>query len=128
MRANLRRPVPVLPLEDRTRAALRTLQAENLPEKGRTREFYFRLSEILRSHLGERYAFEALECTGTELVERLNRLPAPELPKEELKKFVEESDLVKFAKMEVDPSACESALKFGFTLVERTVVAQPHVP
>lgn len=122
-RARLQRPVVVVPLSERTRTALRSLQEEGLPKQGRTRDFYFRLSEILRGHLGERYEFEALECTGSELLQRLDRLSAPELPREELRKFVEESDLVKFAKMEVDPGACEAALNFGFKLVDRT---EPH--
>lgn len=135
LRRRLEKPAPLLPLTERTRQALRALQSEQLPQHGRSREFYFRLSEILRGHLGERYDFEALECTSEELLERVARLPAPELPRERLRDFVQESDLVKFAKMEVDPGACESALNFGFELVTRTVEApspQPpeteHVP
>lgn len=130
-RSRLERPVVVLPLAERTRASLESLKAEHLPSQGRTREFYFRLSEILRGHLGERYGFEALECTGSELLERVQRLEAPELPREELRTFVQESDLVKFAKMDVDPGACDAALNFGFKLVDRTEqrpVAPPSSP
>ena len=61
-RAAVPPPAPPLALEVRTHQALSALQAERLPEQGRGREFYFRLSEILRGYLGERYAFEALEC------------------------------------------------------------------
>ena len=45
---------PSLPLHLRTRNALDALRKEDLPASGRAREFYFRLSEIVRQYLGER--------------------------------------------------------------------------
>jgi hypothetical protein len=120
-RAALPPPAPPLPLQVRTHQALQALEAEHLPEQGRGREFYFRLSEILRGYLGERYVFEALECTSSELLQALRpRAPGEALPWPELERFVAESDLVKYAKSEPPVPACESALAFAHALVDRT--------
>jgi hypothetical protein len=123
----LRRPrpkpvvvVPVLPLDVRTRKALDALKAEDLPAQGRVKDFYFRLSEVLRGYLGERYGFEALECTSSELLATLRRLPTPGLPEEALARFVTESDMVKYAKAESSPQACGEALAFGYELLNKT--------
>lgn len=109
------------PLHLRTLAALDRLREEKLPDRGRSQEFYFRLSDIVRSYLGERYAFEALECTGTELVAALAHNPSQTLPRRELASFVTESDLVKFAKAQADTEQCQQALDFGYRLVQQTM-------
>lgn len=127
---------PLAPLDVRTRQALAALNAEELPAKGRVKEFYFRLSEILRGYLGERYGFEALECTSSELIASLRKLRTPGLPEEQLMRFVSESDLVKYAKAEATPEACSQWLNFGYELVEKTYVPpapvtsqpSPHAP
>jgi hypothetical protein len=123
----LRRPRPELvavkplaPLDVRTREALDRLKSENLPSRGHVKDFYFRLSEIIRGYLGERYGFEALECTSPELFDRLRRLHTPGLPESKLMRFVSESDMVKYAKAESTPESCEASLVFGYELVETT--------
>lgn len=119
--------VPVLPprpLHERTVAALDSLRAENLPAQGRAKEFHFKLSEILRGYLGERYSFEALECTGAELLAALGRLHTPGLPMEELRKITLEGELVKFAKAEATADQCREALELGYRLVSSTREAE----
>ncbi|HEX8699345.1 MAG TPA: hypothetical protein VF815_10950 [Myxococcaceae bacterium] len=111
---------PLAPLDVRTREALDKLRSENLPSKGHVKDFYFRLSEIIRGYLGERYAFEALECTSSELFDRLRKLRTPGLPEAKLMRFVSESDMVKYAKAEATPESCEASLAFGYELVETT--------
>lgn len=118
---------PPRPADVRALVALDQLRAEGLPARGRFKDFHFRLSEILRAYLGERYGFEALECTSAELLEAVGTLSAPELPKDELRRFAEESDLVKFAKAPVGPAECDGSLEFGYRLVRQTAaVAAPH--
>jgi len=108
------------PLDLRTLGALDALRNEDLPRQGRFREFYFRLSEIIRAYLGERYRFEALECTSSELLASLRRLPTPGLSIAEISRFVDESDLVKFAKATADPNQCKESLEFAYRLVRET--------
>jgi hypothetical protein len=111
---------PAKPLHVRTLAALDALRAEGLPAQGKVKEFHFRLSEILRGYLGERYSFEALESTSWELLNSLRGLHTPGLPVEEFGRFTFESDLVKFAKGTAGPDECKVALEFGYRLVHAT--------
>lgn len=123
----LRRPRPELvdvkplaPLDLRTREALDKLKAENLPARGQVKDFYFRLSEIIRGYLGERYGFEALECTSSELIASLRKRHTAGLPEDKLMRFVSESDMVKYAKAEASPESCQASLAFGYELVDTT--------
>jgi hypothetical protein len=108
------------PLDVRTRRALDALKSEDLPAKGNVKDFYFRLSEIVRGYLGERYGFDALECTSSELMTKLRRMPTPGLPEDGLLRFVSESDLVKYARAESSPDSCREALAFGYELLDKT--------
>jgi BatD DUF11 like domain len=119
-------PAPTRPLEVRTREALESLARENLPALGRTKEYYSRLSEIVRGYLGERYAVEALECTSSELLAALRGLPAPQLPRDALAEFLSDSDLVKFARAQRTPDDCARSLDFAYLLVARTTA--PPLP
>ncbi|HEX8821916.1 MAG TPA: hypothetical protein VF794_18460 [Archangium sp.] len=111
---------PPAPLDVRIRKALDSLKSEDLPTQGKVKDFYFRLSEILRGYLGERYGFDALECTSSELMTKLRRLPTPGLPEDGLLRFVSESDMVKYARAESSPDSCREALAFGYELLDKT--------
>jgi hypothetical protein len=116
-------PPPVRPLDTRTVEALDALAALDLPAQGRAREFYFRLSEIVRGYLGERYAFEALECTTPELLEALRIRRTPGLALSDLATFATQSDLVRYAKTEPAPDDCRLHLELGYRMVHETTVA-----
>jgi hypothetical protein len=127
----LRRPRPVVaeperpkaPLHVRATQALDALAA-HLPAQGRPKEFYFRLSEIVRGYLGERYGFEALESTTPELLDALRARRTPGLPMAELSAFANESDFVRYAKASPDPDACKAALETGYRIVHLTTVGE----
>lgn len=135
-RASSAPAVPPLPLDVRTLRALDALRAEDLPSRGQVQAHFFRLSEILRGYLGERYGFEALERTSTELLEALRKLHTPGLSLEEMAGFVYSSDLVKFARSEASQAECKEALELGYRLVRQTWPPPappadahgPHVP
>ncbi|RKH57981.1 hypothetical protein D7X96_37600 [Corallococcus interemptor] len=114
--------VPLLPLDVRVRQSLDALQREDLPGRGHVKDFYFRLSEIVRGYLGERYGFEALECTSSELMASLRKLHTPGLPEDALMRFVSESDMVKYARADASPESCKQALAFGYDLLAKTYV------
>ncbi len=124
----LKRPRPIVPVSVKPRAPLHVraiasldaLRAQDLPGKGRSREFYFLLSETLRGYLGERYAFEALESTSSELLDSLRTLHTPGLPMKEITAFAFESDLAKFAKATPSPDECKGSLEFAYRVVYAT--------
>ena len=127
----LNRPKPVIaapvkPLEPahvRARQALDALAKQNLPGRGRVREHYFRLSEIIRGYLGELYDFDALECTTPELLEALRTRTTPGLPMDALVEFANRSDFVRYAKQEPDADECKAALELGYRIVHATAGA-----
>ncbi len=116
---------PPRPLDVRTREALDRLKREDLPAHGQSQAFFFRLSEILRGYLGERYDFDALECTSSELMAQLRRLKPARLPEEGLMRFISESDMVKFARADASAEACSAALAFGYELLDKTWIPPP---
>jgi hypothetical protein len=128
LRRSRRPPSPPRPLLERTREALEALRAEGLLAKGMVRDYHFRLSEIVRGYLGERFGFEALECTSGELVSEVERLDPPGVEAGALHRFVDQCDVAKFARAEVSPTASEWALGYAFTLLEATTPLPSPTP
>ena len=127
-RTRPRRPVPAappLPLEERTLLALATLESETLPEQGLQREFHFRLNGIVRGYLGERFGFDALECTSGELLREVDKRALPGVDPDGLREFVDQCDVARYARGEVPVPACAGALGYARTLVE---VTRPRPP
>jgi hypothetical protein len=111
---------PPLPLEQRTLQALDALEAEGLPQRGLQREFHFRLNGLVRGYLGERFAFDALECTSGELLREVDRRRLPGVDEEALQRFVDQCDVARYARGEVPVPACTDALTFARGLVGST--------
>lgn len=113
-------PPPPPPAHLRALRALEQLQREELPAQGRGKEFHFRLSEILRGYLGERFGFDALDRTTEELLAALTRLPTPGLDFARFEALCREGDLVKYAKAPATPSDCKVAIESAFSFVHAT--------
>ena len=116
-------PPPPKPPEVRAREALEALRARNLVAQGRYKAFFFEVSEIVRGYLGERFGFDALECTTTELVAQLRDRPTPGLDLAAFEARTVISDLVKFADHRPDDAECQVALTGAFEIVDRTTAA-----
>lgn len=116
---------PPLPAHARALQALESLRREDLPNQGRGQEFHFRLSEIVRGYLGERFGVLALDMTSDELLAALTRVRAPGLDCRRFEEFCREGDLVKYARAPAAPSACQAALEAAFGFVESTVPPPP---
>lgn len=92
---------PVVPVRPPGEVAIERLEAirarGNFAVDG-YRPFAFETAEVVRAYLGARYGFDSLELTTTELMSELQRF-APHLaqPGSEVVRFVEETDLIKFA-------------------------------
>lgn len=82
---------------------IETIKAEKLTQSENQKEYYTKLTDTLRKYIEERYGFNAMEMTSTEIIERLERaLTADEAHaetmKSELRQLFTTADLVKFAK------------------------------
>lgn len=120
--------VPPLPLEERTRVALDALESEGLPQRGLQREFHFRLNGLVRAYLGERFGFDALECTSGELLREVERRALPGVDEPGLQRFVDQCDVARYARGDVPVPACAGALAFARALVEATRPRPPLTP
>jgi len=97
---------------------LDALAKENLPAQGRVKEYYVRLSQIVRRYMEGRFAIQAPEMTTEEFLLSLRN--APELidrHRQAMREFLNCSDMVKFAKY----GASVAEMEQGFTLAKRLV-------
>jgi hypothetical protein len=116
--AELRLPAHVRALRD-----LDLLRKSDLLRTNRTKDYHVRLTEVLRRYLGERCGFAALDLTTAELLEKLeSALPGE---RDELRRILEASDLVKFARVTPGPGVPESLLESAVQVVERTRPREP---
>lgn len=92
-------------------AELDSLRASDLVAKGEYKEYYLRLSEIFRAYLERRYGISALERTTHEIITEFRGLALDKQEEEVIHRFLDECDLVKFAKY--DPSNADIDRHFG---------------
>lgn len=79
------------------------IKADKMQNSENPKEYYTRLTETLRKYIEDRYGFNAMEMTSSEIIERLERAMADdaktaETMKQELRQLFTTADLVKFAK------------------------------
>ena len=89
---------PPRPPEELAWEAILALEDADLIAKGQARDFYFRLSEILRIYLEDRYGISALDRTTSELLSEFRRQNFSSELMGIGRAFFESADLVKFAK------------------------------
>ncbi len=135
VRRQLRKPVPGLeptrrlPWEEAL-AELDEIRRSPLLVDGPYHELYDRASDTVRKYLGARYGFsglgfEGLETTTDEMMTLLKRV-RPGVPKlEVVRVFLEECDLVKFARVEPSRFACGDALEKAEEIVRATMPLMP---
>ncbi|HET9958123.1 MAG TPA: hypothetical protein VFQ61_26690 [Polyangiaceae bacterium] len=88
-------------------------------------EFYERVSDIIRQYLGDRYGYEGLESTTREALAALRRVSVPFDVWVKVQEFMQDADLVKFARNDPTEAQCASALTRAEALVALTRPALP---
>ncbi|MBI5208924.1 MAG: hypothetical protein HY927_03015 [Elusimicrobia bacterium] len=79
-------------------AELAWLDGSGLWESGRYKEFYNRLTDILRQYFDRRFAVPAMKLTTTELIRHMRRVDIDRGASQSIKTVFERADLVKFAR------------------------------
>ncbi len=95
--------IPIVPkalgCNERALQALENLDRLGLLEKGQTRKYFFRLSEIVREFLHEGFSLDAIDATTEELALLLKASPLFEPEKtQQVIQLLQNMDLVKFAR------------------------------
>ncbi len=100
-----------------------------LLDTARFGEYYDRVGDAVREYFGGRYGFDGLECTTDEMLVELRRSALAGVSLEEISIFLQQCDLVKFARMTPSPDDCKQALSDAELIVRKTMVpAQREFP
>lgn len=114
-------PIPPIPAHEWASREFAKLLAESLVASGRIREFYFRLSDIVRGYIERRFDVSAPEMTTEEfLAEVSHDRRFGHKNTLELQHFLMACDLVKYAGFRPDPDDADVLTRAAMDLVERT--------
>jgi hypothetical protein len=113
MRRRKRRPVeaPRQSPEEIARGALERLLAENLPARGLIKEFYLRLTGIVRQYVEDTTGIRAPEQTTEEFLRDMrSRQAFPPERSGRLAEFLEAADLIKYAGQQPEEGQIDEAI------------------
>ncbi|MDE6651441.1 MAG: cell wall anchor protein [Paramuribaculum sp.] len=121
-------PKPVPPYE-LAMQELGKLHSAKLCERGEEKEFYTRLTDILRNYLDSRFGINAMEMTSSQILRALNNNDETRVPRKYMSAILETADFVKFAKVRPLPDDNEAAFRSAKQFVEDTKPAtEPEQP
>lgn len=113
------RPPDVIALSE-----LALLESSGLWAQARHKEFYIRLTDILRRYLESRYGIPATRLTTVELARHLRHAEIDRGVSSSLKEVFDRADLVKFAKIVPPPGWGSQDLEASRALVRETTPAE----
>ena len=88
---------------ERAWAELDRLISKGLPGRGRYKDFYIELTMVVRRYIQRKYGIKAPHMTTEEFLREAK-------PSDELRRFLESADLVKFAGVEATPEMADGAV------------------
>ena len=112
--------VVVIPPYELAMSALESLRSDKLCEQGREKEYYTRLTDILRQYLNGRFGINAMEMTSTQIRHTLQANEETRLSKRNMDRVLETADFVKFAKVRPLPDDNVMAFNSAMQFVEDT--------
>ena len=112
-----KKPVPPYEL---AMQRLETLRTENLCDKGQEKEYYTRLTDILRSYLDTRFGINAMEMTSSQIVKSLRNNEETRMPEKYMSRVLEIADFLKFAKARPLPEDNAASFRSALQFVEDT--------
>jgi hypothetical protein len=118
-RAAAQAPIDNRPPEEIALEKLRALASSGLLDADDRRPFTFAVSEIVREYLGRRFGFEALEMTTAELLVKLEKAGGPPAARVEVARWLDATDLVKYAGLSTTRDEAERALSEAIEIVEQ---------
>lgn len=125
LRRFVRPPVPPEPAHVIALRELQALHAEELWQKGEIKEYYSRLSDILRRYIDNRYSISSPELTTDDTVRMLQKASVTTRDQMVLvKELLSLSDMVKFAKYLPEAALNESSFDDAERFVEETKVVE----
>jgi hypothetical protein len=115
-----RKPAHIIALDE-----LEKLKKEKLWQTDRLKEFYTRLTDILRIYIEDRFQIKAMEQTSDEILEAMKKVELEgDAVLENLRQILKLSDLVKFAKMHPLPDENDLSIMNAFFIVNQTKIVE----
>jgi hypothetical protein len=115
-----------VPAHVRALTALNNLEVEQLWQKGKIKEYHSNITGIIRGYFEERFSLPALELTTAEQMQQLRKVSAAKNILETTNQFLNNADLVKFAKFNPLPSVNDEMMKQAKDIVTKTIPKEPE--
>jgi hypothetical protein len=113
--------VPPPPAYEVAFAALDSLRQTDFSDLEAVRDYYFRISEILRAYIEGAFSLNATDLTTDEILPRLVSLEGlAEAQRHDLREFLRHTDEVKFAERRPSAGEIEHAYEHALSFVEAT--------
>lgn len=100
---------------------LAAIRASRLVEEGQLDVFVDRVNDCVRRYLGDRFGFDGLESTTEEIRQLLGRIGWHGIDRRAVEGFLDDCDLVKFAKFTPQPDDCAHVIARAETIVRSTM-------
>lgn len=100
------------------------LEREQLWQKGFVKEYHSRITEIIREYFEKQFNLPALELTTTESLELLSKHPVGRKVLDITSQFLNNADLVKFAKFDPLENVNREMMQQAREIVNQTVLVQ----
>lgn len=115
---------PEIPCWDLALKRLRRLESDDLASKGMIKEFFSRLSDIIRRYIEDRFGVRAPEMTTEEFLSSAGKTKSLGGHDEALKNFLNCCDMVKFAKYGSNIQEMEQSFVLARRFIEETKVKE----
>ncbi len=119
--------IPSRPAHEVALEALRSLEAEHLWQRGKVKEYYSTLTDIVRTYIERKFFVKAMEITTDEIMFADEIVALDNNSKESLKEILVRADLVKFAKFLPVHEENEKSISMAISFVESTHQEQTPV-
>lgn len=116
-------PPPPRPAWEVALEELHDIRHAGLIRQQRFSEHFDRVSDAIRQYLGDRFGFDGLESTTREALTVLETVRPPIESMDQVRAFLRQADLVKFANLTPTEDECELALSRGEEIVKSTMPA-----
>jgi len=111
-----------IPAHVKALTALDNLENEKLWQKGMIKDYHSKITGIIRGYFEERFSLPALELTTSEQMDQLQKVTDAKNILSITNEFLNNADLVKFAKFEPMPSVNEAMMQQAKDIVMQTKV------
>jgi hypothetical protein len=112
--------IPDRPPHEVAFEALERIKRSDLLVRGEIPRFHIILAEIIRHYIEGRYRVDALEMASEEVLDGLRHRGVEKTSISLFERFLEQCDLVKFAKLRPSDTRCLEVLNLGFEIIEQT--------